>query len=104
MIDQGLHGIGPPAMEHRMSEQVQGFPRSLRLTAEQGATRHILQHFHAPAVLHAILDTDTVAVVKQAVLIVEHAGSDVVEHINGKRRIALLVNDGEVVDLIEQTT
>ena len=103
MTYQLLHVISPWAIILSMTELSQNLLGSLCLAHEYRTTYQVLQGLYVPAMLHAILHTQTVAVVEQSVLVVDHTSEDLVQRIDRHRRITLRLALGEVVHLVELT-
>ena len=100
---QLFHVVGPLAIVLRLAQQSQVFLRCLGLSAQHGAAGHVLQQFHAPAVLHALFQTHAVALVQHAVMVVNQPSGRVI-HIDGQGRIAFLRTFAEIIHLVALTT
>ena len=77
LLGESVHAIGPCAMKQCLLEQAEVLVGQLLFTAEDGATRQILELLHTPSELHAALHAETVAIVGHAVVVVDEGANAV---------------------------
>ena len=103
IVHQCFHVVCPRTIVGGLPEDIQEFPGSLFLVAEDGTACHISQQFHIPAIFHAVLHADTMTFIHHAVLIEHHASCHMI-HKDGQWCVRLVRTFGETVHLITLTT
>ena len=104
MTYQLQHTVSPLVVEQGMTELIQDLLGSLGLAHKHRATGQMHHSLHMPAMLHAILHTQTVTVVQQSVLIVDHTTEGLIQQVEWHGGVALSLTLGETVHLVELAT
>ena len=99
MVDKILEVVGPAAKEGGSTELVEELACGIQLAIEQGATCQILQQLRAPAILYAILHTQTVTIVGQSEVVIHQMADDMIG-VDRQLRGVRLRTLGEVIHLL----